>query len=75
MENVNFILEYITLRWNNVNSNVSNAKYRCKQTKKRVKKISINLPNAQSIYFTPQNGFWNINVTCLSLTKQGENKD
>ena len=30
------ILEYITLRWNNVNSNVSNAKYRCKQTKKKI---------------------------------------
>ena len=75
MDNVNFILEYVTLRWNNVNSNVSNAKYRCKQTKKRLKKISINLPNAQSIYSIPQNRFWNINVTCLSLTKQGEKKD
>ena len=43
--------------------------------KKRFKKISINLPNAQSIYFTPQNSFWNINVTCLNLTKQGEKQD
>ena len=42
---------------------------------KKILEISINLPNAQSIYFTPENNFWNINATCLSLTKQGEKKD